>query len=87
MNKLIFEKTASDDLFFWVKNDIKTLKKIINLIESIKKTPFVGTGKPEPLKHELTGYWSRRINKSDRLVYKITNDAIIVASCRYHYSL
>lgn len=69
----------------WAKRDNKTHAKIISLIESIIENPFTGIGKPEPLKHQLTGCWSRRINKEHRLVYQVTDDAIIVISCMFHY--
>jgi len=85
MKKLIFESAASEDIVYWTQTDIKTLKKIIQLIESVDKTPFSGLGKPEPLKHGLKGFWSRRINDVDRLVYKVTDNEIFISSCRYHY--
>ncbi|MBI4772541.1 MAG: Txe/YoeB family addiction module toxin [Chloroflexi bacterium] len=56
------------------------------LIHDIQRSPFTGLGKPEPLRHELTGFWSRRINDEHRLVYKVTDDAILIIACRYHYS-
>lgn len=85
MRKLIIDSNAADDLFFWAKNDAKTLAKIFSLIENILRNPFEGLGKPEPLKNDLKGYWSRRINDSDRLVYKITEEHLIIISCRFHY--
>lgn len=85
MPKLAWEKNGWADYLYWQKQDKKTLKKINKLIDSILKTPFEGIGKPEPLKENLSGYWSRRINDSDRLVYKITDKFIIIISCRYHY--
>lgn len=60
-------------------------KKIGELLKEIQRTPFVGKGKPEPLKHELKGYWSRRITDEHRLVYEVTNDLIVIISCKYHY--
>ena len=60
-------------------------KRINKLIDSVLKTPFEGIGKPEPLKENLSGYWSRRINEADRLVYKVSDNYIVVISCRYHY--
>jgi len=85
MRKVIFEQTAQEDLFYWAKSDIKVLKKIIELIEDTQKTPFSGLGKPEPLKHELKGFWSKRITEEHRLVYKVTDDFLIIIQCRWHY--
>lgn len=83
--KKLFTDTGWEDYTFWLENDTKTLKKIHRLLKDIDRTPFSGSGKPEPLKFELTGYWSRRINETDRLVYKIEKGAIIVIACRSHY--
>jgi len=69
----------------WQQEDKKVLKKINSLIKDIKRDFFNGLGKPEPLKHELSGCWSRRITDEHRLVYEITDDSIIIISCRYHY--
>ncbi len=81
-----FETRARKEYEFFKKNDKNTLRKIIQLIENIKITPYEGLGKPEALKNNLSGYWSRRINQEHRLVYKIEdNTIIIVASCRFHY--
>ncbi len=85
MNKIAFEVSAFDDFNNWAKIDKKTYKKIIELIKDIIRSPFSGLGKPEALKHELSGYWSRRINEKDRLVYRVTNEEIIIISCKYHY--
>lgn len=76
---------AMDDLQFWAKNNLKLIKKIIELLNAIQTNPFNGIGKPEPLKNELQGYWSRRINDEHRIVYKVTPDALIILSCRSHY--
>ena len=70
---------------YWQSTDKKILKRINALIKEIQRTPFEGTGKPEPLKHGLAGYWSRRINDEHRLVYKVEGDAILIAQLRYHY--
>ncbi len=86
MKKLMFEQSAQEDLFFLVSNDIKIVKRILDLIENIQQSSFTGIGKPEPLKHKLKGFWSRRITDEHRLVYKVTEEMIIIASCRYHYS-
>ncbi len=67
------------------KHDRKTADRILTLIEEIKRNPFSGIGKPEPLKHQLSGSWSRRINLEDRLVYQANSEEIIILSCRYHY--
>ena len=85
MRKLAWEKNGWADYLYWQSQDKKNLRRINKLINSILKTPFEGIGKPEPLKENLSGYWSRRINDSDRLIYKITDEFIIIISCRYHY--
>jgi toxin YoeB len=87
MRKLILEKNATEDFEFWAKNDLKILKRIAELFLAITKNPFQGIGKPEPLKSELKGYWSRRINEEHRIVYTVTSDSIIVISCRSHYKI
>jgi toxin YoeB len=69
----------------WIDTDKKIFKKIRALLKDIERTPFEGLGKPEPLKYNLSGYWSRRITDEHRLVYKIENDTIIIVSCKYHY--
>lgn len=83
---LSWSDEAWDDYLYWQSTDKQTLKRVNLLIKDIKRSPFEGIGKPEPLKHDLTGYWSRRIDKENRIVYKVTSDAIIIAMCRYHYS-
>jgi len=83
--KLEFDSLALEDLHWWKKNDKKKAIKIFNLLEEIVKTPYSGTGKPEPLKYSLSGCWSRRIDREHRLVYKVENDTIIVLACKYHY--
>ena len=85
MKQVAFEEKAFEDFTNWATQDKKLYTKIIALIKDIKRTPFLGLGKPEPLKHELGGYWSRRINDEHRLVYKVTDTMIIIASCKYHY--
>lgn len=85
MRSVILEKYAQEDLFYWAKNDVKTLKKIIELIEDTQKNPFSGLGKPEPLKHDLKGFWAKRISDEHRMVYKVTDDALYIAQCRWHY--
>ncbi len=76
---------AWNDYLYWQQADKKTLKRINSLIESIKRQPFEGIGNPEPLKHNWSGYWSRRINREHRLVYKILDESITIVQCRYHY--
>ena len=76
---------AWDDYLYWQQNDKKTLKRINLLIKDIKRQPFEGIGKPEPLKHNWSGYWSRRINGEHRLVYKIESKQVMIAQCRFHY--
>ena len=83
--KLIFAEKAWDDYLYWLKADKKILTRINNLIKDIKREPFEGIGKPEPLKHALSGYWSRRINAEHRIVYKVHDDSILIAQLRYHY--
>ena len=83
--KIIFSANAWDDYLYWQQTDKKMLKRINKLIKEICRSPFTGIGKPEPLRHGLAGYWSRRINDEHRIVYKITEDALLVAQLRYHY--
>jgi toxin YoeB len=83
--KIIFSETAWEDYLHWQKMDKKLLKRINELIQAIKRDPFDGIGKPEPLKHELSGYWSRRIDDEHRLVYKIKEDSLLIAQCQGHY--
>ena len=83
--KLVFSGHAWEDYLFWQKTDKKVLNRINTLIKAIKRDPFEGLGKPEPLKHALSGYWSRRINDEHRFVYRVTEDTIHVAQLRYHY--
>ncbi len=80
-----FEQQAWDDYLYWQQTDKRKLKRINQLIRDIQRDPFDGIGKPELLKHELAGFWSRRINDEHRLVYTIQNDTIIIAQCRFHY--
>jgi toxin YoeB len=86
MRKILLEDNAIEDFEFWSKNDVKTLKKIAELFIAISKNPFEGIGKPELLKGNLTGYWSRRINGEHRIVYAVDNEKVIIISCRYHYN-
>lgn len=85
MRTIAFERDAFKDFTEWAKRDSKIYKRIVDLILDILRQPFSGIGKPEPLRHELQGYWSRRINREHRLVYKVTEESVIVVACRYHY--
>jgi len=83
--KLIFSENAWDDYLYWQRTDKKVLKRINQLISDIQRSPFEGIGKPEPLKHALSGYWSRRIDSEHRIVYRTDDDAVLIAQLRYHY--
>jgi len=83
--KIVFAELAWEDYLYWQKTDKQMLKRVNELIKIILREPFTGIGKPEPLKHGLSGYWSRRINDEHRLVYKVTEDALLIAQCRHHY--
>ena len=83
--KLIFAEAAWQDYCYWQQQDKQMLKRINQLIQEIQPEPFAGIGKPEPLKHALSGYWSRRINDEHRIVYKVDNDALLIAQLRHHY--
>ena len=85
MIDIVLKEQAFDDLKYWSLNDHKVLKKILGLLESITRDPFQGISKPEALRGNLKGYWSRRINEEHRIVYTVTNDAVIIISCRSHY--
>jgi len=85
MRNIVFEPQAFQDFNNWAREDKKIYGKIVNLISDILRSPFDGVGKPEPLKYELKGYWSRRITDEHRLVYKVTEDAVIIVGCRFHY--
>ncbi len=83
--KLIFSEHAWEDYLYWQRIDRKVAKRINSLVQDIQRSPFEGIGKPEPLKHALSGYWSRRINDEHRIVYKIADDSIFIAQLRHHY--
>ena len=85
MKNLEFEPRAFEDLAWWIRQDRKIALRIVKIIENIQRTPFDGLGKPEPLKHDLSGLWSRRINREHRLVYEVLDDTIKILACRYHY--
>jgi len=80
-----FSDHAWEDYLFWQKTDRTVLKRINTLLRDIQRSPFEGIGKPEPLKHNLAGFWSRRIDDEHRLVYAIEDGTILAAQCRYHY--
>ena len=82
---LSFADDAWGDYLYWQKNDKKILNKINRLIKEIAREPFEGIGDPEPLRYNWSGYWSRRITIEHRLVYKVTDDRLLIAQCRYHY--
>ena len=85
VKNLEFDISAFQDLTWWVEKDRKIALKILKLIEEIQRTPFEGKGKPEPLKHEFQGCWSRRINDEHRIIYQIKEDKIRILACRFHY--
>jgi len=83
--RIIFTKNSWEYYTSWVNEAKKTLQKINTLIKDIQRNPFEGKGKPEPLKYDLAGFWSRRIDREHRLVYRFENNEILIYSCRYHY--
>ncbi len=85
MKKIVFEGSAFQDFTEWATIDKKIYKRIVDLTKDVPRQPFTGIGKPEPLKHELKGYWSRRINDEHRLVHKVSDEAVTIISCKYHY--
>ena len=82
---IAFEAAAWEDYLFWQQNDRQILRKINTLIRDIQRDPFAGIGKPEALKHELAGFWSRRITDEHRVVYTVNGGEVLIAQCRYHY--
>jgi len=85
MRELVFDPNALEDLEWWIRNNPRIALKILSMLKEIGKQPFEGIGKPEPLKYELSGCWSRRITAEDRIVYEVTNNKIRILQCRYHY--
>ena len=83
--KLVFADDARDDYLYWQKQDKRMVERINKLIRETQRQPFAGVGKPEPLKHALSGYWSRRITEEHRMVYKVDGNALLLAQLRYHY--
>ena len=84
--KLVFSRRAWEDYLYWQKTDRRVLRRINALIENIRRSPFSGIGKPEPLKNQLAGYWARRIDVEHRLVYRVEGEFIHIIQARYHYS-
>lgn len=87
---IVFTQNAWQDFEYWIENDQDTVIKIKELIKSVRQNPFAGIGKPEPLRHDLKGFWSRRINSEHRLVYKVSgtkgvDQRCIILQCRFHY--
>ena len=85
ISKILFDENAWEDYNYWLSHDVKNLRRINELIKDIMRHPFTGIGKPEPLKHVLKGYWSRRITHEHRIVYKVQGDTLCIAQLRYHY--
>ena len=82
---IVWTKEAWSDYLYWQTQDKKTLKRINKIIQDTQRNPFEGIGKPEPLKENLSGFWSRRIDESNRLVYAVDTNKLTIISCRYHY--
>jgi toxin YoeB len=85
VRSLEFDAAAFDDLAWWVQHDRRQALRVVELIQETQREPFVGKGRPEPLKHELAGCWSRRIDQEHRLVYHVNEDKVRILACRYHY--
>ncbi|MCC6265013.1 MAG: Txe/YoeB family addiction module toxin [Bryobacterales bacterium] len=85
MRRIEFDPNAFDDLAWWAEQDRAQAIRIIRLVRDVQRDPFLGIGKPEPLRHELAGCWSRRIDEEHRLVYQVLPDRIRILACRYHY--
>ena len=85
MSKITFAEDAWDEYLYWQTQDKKTIKKINSLLKAIQRTPFDGEGKPEELKGEQSGKWSRKINDKDRLVYEVNKEGIVITQCKGHY--
>ena len=83
--KLIFAAAAWKDYLYWQQKDKRTVERINKLVKEVLREPFTGIGKPEPLKHVLSGHWSRRITDEHRMVYRVDGDALLIAQLRYHY--
>ena len=85
MKDIVFKGTSFEDYNDWSRTDKQVFNRIVMLLEDCRRHPFDGLGKPEPLKHQFKGCWSRRINTEHRLVYMVNDDSIEIVSCKYHY--
>ena len=85
MRSLEFDPNAFEDLAWWIQQDRKKALRIVDLIKDVQREPFTGIGKPEPLRHDMKGCWSRRIDGEHRIVYQVLADKIRILACRYHY--
>lgn len=85
MKRIVFSKNAWDDYTSWLKEDRRMLKKINDLIKEVQRMPFEGRGRPEALKYDLAGYWSRRIDREHRLVYRVVDEELQIVGCKFHY--
>ena len=85
MREVRFDPVAWEDFRYWLEADKKIARRIVGLIEEIRRMPFEGIGKPEPLKGDLSGYWSRRITDEHRIIYRVTQDEVRIVQARYHY--
>ena len=85
MKNITFTPSAFEQFSYWATTDKKIFRKLVSLINDVRRQPFSGLGKPEPLKHDLKGYWSRRITNEHRLVYEVTEFEIVIVGCRFHY--
>jgi toxin YoeB len=85
MKNLTFTDESWNDYVYWQTQDKKTFRRINDLIKDAQRDPFAGIGKPEALKHALSGFWSRRIDETNRLVYQVRDEELVIISCRYHY--
>ena len=83
--RILFADQGWEDFAYWIEHDRKIAQRIVRLIREIPRRPFEGIGKPEPLKHDFAGFWSRRITEEHRLVYAVEKDSILIAQARYHY--
>lgn len=84
-SRLVWTAAAWEDYLYWQGQDRKTLKRINALIQDVRRSPFSGIGKPEPLRENLSGFWSRRIDDVNRLVYVLDSEDVVIIACRYHY--
>lgn len=85
MRRVIFESGAFEEFAAWAVEDKKVYAKLVRLIKDVDRSPFTGLGKPEPLRYEMQGYWSRRITDEHRLVYRVTDEEIFIVACKFHY--